>query len=374
MWINRIRKRCPVRRKIVQDDQLQPGQTVVAAPSYGLIVAWHTAGGPGRVAAGWQAPDNGVTLRTFDCYDANTHDVTRLAVEAADFLSQFATDTTNPALVVVYDEPGHQILKHCAPSFPGFAFGRCDSLEGLPDRLVSAVFQCAQQLPKMDSLTYVQRESVLRGLKPTIIGSVTIIAPNDLVALDDPPFTLEVAVDASHQPGQNAAAIAAAASDGRWLQQWIGFQQGIERAELEALHVAYEQFADCSGIWLYCDNQSAVRWVHRPSSAPDGLRPIADLLNHAILRGELHVTWVRGHNSHWLNAAADALASQHRQTVERQDDLWARERAAESRKENHAPTRRHCRLAVGDPGVSQLVRALRARTCKPAHEGDSSYA
>ena len=75
-------------------------------------------------------------------------------------------------------------------------------------------------------------------------------------------------------------------------------------------------------LWIFSDNQSAVKRIARPTPGP-GFNLVISILKHARLlenRGiQLHISWVPGHSDVEGNEHADRLA---KEGTTLQDDTW----------------------------------------------------
>ena len=133
------------------------------------------------------------------------------------------------------------------------------------------------------------------------------------------PITV-VATDASKQIGRAGAGMAAVTADGRARMQYDPSYTDILSAELGAMRLALREYRG-KRIVIESDSQHGVDLANRmmsgdlkaiaqlmsgdlPSEAKRALRSIA---RHAQNR-EITIRWVRGHQDHQLNLAADRLA------------------------------------------------------------------
>jgi ribonuclease HI len=121
-----------------------------------------------------------------------------------------------------------------------------------------------------------------------------------------------IATDASIVQGKAGAGIAAVASDGTVWQGRLPGTSDVTWAEMNAIHAA---ITHCPGedVLVLSDSQGAVAFANGTAiPAQARMRRLAAQI-HAERSGRaVDVAWVRAHNGHPLNEAADAMARQAR--------------------------------------------------------------
>ncbi|WP_142062301.1 RNase H family protein [Pseudarthrobacter sp. B4EP4b] len=117
-----------------------------------------------------------------------------------------------------------------------------------------------------------------------------------------------IATDASIVPGKAGAGIAAVASDGMVWQDRLPGTCDITWAELKAIHAAITHHPG-KDLLVLSDSQGAVAFANGTAiPAQARMRRLAAQIQALRADRAIEITWVRAHNGHPLNEAADAMA------------------------------------------------------------------
>lgn len=118
-----------------------------------------------------------------------------------------------------------------------------------------------------------------------------------------------VATDASVRTGYRGAALAVVTADGKQTTEWRASISSIDRAELEAINLAVTLHMR-KGVTLevLTDSRNAIQWIENPQHPHLGVRGRCRALQNLVRTGALKLTWIKAHEGHALNEAADRLA------------------------------------------------------------------
>ena len=126
---------------------------------------------------------------------------------------------------------------------------------------------------------------------------------------------LVIATDASIIPGQAGAGISAVASDGTVWQDRLPGTTDITWAEMKAIHAAITQHPGHHELLVLSDSKAAIAFANGTAiPTQTRMRRLATQIGALRAGRAIEITWVRAHNGHALNEAADALARQARHT------------------------------------------------------------
>lgn len=126
---------------------------------------------------------------------------------------------------------------------------------------------------------------------------------------------LVIATDASIVPGKAGAGISAVASDGTVWQDRLPGTSDITWAEMKAIHAAISQHPGRHELLVLSDSKGAVAFATgKAIPAQARMRRLAAQIHTLRAGRSVEISWVRSHNGHALNEAADALARQARRT------------------------------------------------------------
>lgn len=126
---------------------------------------------------------------------------------------------------------------------------------------------------------------------------------------------LVIATDASIIPGQAGAGISAVASDGTVWQDRLPGTADITWAEMKAIHAAITQHPGHHELLVLSDSKAAIAFANGTAIPTQArMRRLAAQIGALRAGRAIEITWVRAHNGHALNEAADALARQARHT------------------------------------------------------------
>lgn len=117
-----------------------------------------------------------------------------------------------------------------------------------------------------------------------------------------------IATDASIVPGKAGAGIAAVASDGTVWQDRLPGTCDITWAELKAILAAISHHPG-KNLLVLSDNQGAVAFANGTAiPAQKRMRRLAGQIQELCTDRSIEIAWIRAHNGHPLNEAADAMA------------------------------------------------------------------
>ena len=177
--------------------------------------------------------------------------------------------------------------------------------------------EMTDQLPRMRLVDVITRGTV-SDRAHTAAHQLTRAALDEDAKKPHP--ALHVATDASMQTGRSGAGISAVAADGRALMRFDKSYNDVLSAELGAMRLALKEFR-AKRIVIESDSKTGVQLANRmmratleeeaalmssdlPSPAKRALRTIK---RHSAQR-DITIRWVRGHENHQMNLAADRLA------------------------------------------------------------------
>jgi ribonuclease HI len=124
---------------------------------------------------------------------------------------------------------------------------------------------------------------------------------------------LVIATDASIVPGKAGAGISAVASDGTVWQDRLPGTADITWAELKAIHAAISQHPGRHELVVLSDSKAAIAFATGTAIPTQArMRRVAAQIHTLCAERAVEISWVRSHNGHSLNEAADALARQAR--------------------------------------------------------------
>ncbi|WP_461186545.1 RNase H family protein [Arthrobacter sp. Z4-13] len=143
-------------------------------------------------------------------------------------------------------------------------------------------------------------------------NSVTVYASAAAARLSLHDLTNErrtvIATDASIVPGKAGAGIAAVGSDGLVWQDRLPGTCDITWAELKAIHAAITHHPG-KNLLVLSDSQGAVAFANGTAvPAQARMRRLAAQIQALRTDRSIEITWIRSHNGHPLNEAADAMA------------------------------------------------------------------
>lgn len=143
-------------------------------------------------------------------------------------------------------------------------------------------------------------------------NSVTVYASAAAARLSLHNLTSErrtvIATDASIVPGKAGAGIAAVGSDGTVWQDRLPGTCDITWAELKAIHAAITHHPG-KNLLVLSDSQGAVAFANGTAvPAQARMRRLAAQIQALRIDRSIEITWIRAHNGHPLNEAADAMA------------------------------------------------------------------
>ncbi|GEM_PF-1103380 len=126
----------------------------------------------------------------------------------------------------------------------------------------------------------------------------------------------QVATDASVGLASGSAAIACVAEDGHTATLRLEQRYNVTRCELRAILLALETFH--GSLRILTDSQAAVRLVtgDRQTRSAQKYSTLLARIDAAMSGRVVAIEWVRGHNGHPLNEAADRLAVATRRAAE----------------------------------------------------------
>lgn len=136
-------------------------------------------------------------------------------------------------------------------------------------------------------------------------------------AADVPVGMLVVATDASVGLGRKSAGLGCVDEHGRQVTGRLR-SRNVLYCELRAIQLALEHFR--GPLRILSDSLDAVRRINEPypNPRPGRVTTLADTIRAVLQQRGSSVEWVRGHNGHPLNEAADRLAMAARRATELQ--------------------------------------------------------
>ena len=124
-----------------------------------------------------------------------------------------------------------------------------------------------------------------------------------------------IATDASIVPGKAGAGIAVVASDGTVWQDRLPGTSDITWAEMNAIDAAITHHSG-GDVLVLSDSQGAVAFANGTAIPAQGrMRRLAARIEAQRDGRDIEIRWVRAHNGHVLNEAADAMARQAREAT-----------------------------------------------------------
>lgn len=122
----------------------------------------------------------------------------------------------------------------------------------------------------------------------------------------NPQRRLMVATDASVGTGRSSAGLACVDEHGRQFT-WRLRSRNVLYCELRAIKLAVEHFS--GPLQILTDSRASVGLITNPAHrARPRVQAVVEQIRHLIADRDVSIEWVRGHDGHPLNEAADRLA------------------------------------------------------------------